>query len=93
MTQKIEIVGETVRLARPLLRPGVMAAAAVAAVQGAGAQGVREQEREQAAVPVRALGLVVALVATRRRGMVRPHLARHRFRHRPRPQARPPIQM
>lgn len=92
MTQKIEIVGETVRLARPLLRPGVMAAA-VAAVQGAGAQGVREQEREQAAVPVRALGLVVALVATRRRGVVRPHLARHRFRHRPRPQARPPIQM
>lgn len=70
-----------------------MAAAAVAAVQGAGAQGVREQEREQAAVPVRALGLVVALVATRRRGVVRQHLARHRFRHRPRPQARPPIQM
>ena len=92
MTQKIEIVGETVRLARPLLRPGVMAAA-VAAVQGAGAQGVREQEREQAAVPVRALGLVVVLEATRRRGVVRPHLARHRFRHRPRPQARPPIQM
>lgn len=87
MTQKIEIGGETVRLARPLLRPGVMAAA-VAAVQG-----VREQEREQAAVPVRALGLVVALVATRRRGVVRQHLARHRFRHRPRPQARPPIQM
>lgn len=78
------------RLARPLLRPGVMAEAAV---QGAGAQGVREQAVVLARVPVPVPVMVVALVATRRRGVVRPHLARHRFRHRPRPQVRPPIQM